>query len=136
MTRLHSPVSAAQVQSVAQRYFVEDQLTSGVLVRRGNNISVTFNEAVQGVTGTTFNVRSDPSRNTFEVTVVEVRGKSIKLGFTFPPEVSVLRREIHERIKEENRAAAAAGTSDIELGTDGLPGLAPGQDKAQDKTDS
>lgn len=73
---------------------------------------------------------------TIEVTVVEVRGKSIKLGFTFPPEVSVLRREIHERIKEENRAAAAAGTSDIELGADGLPGLAPGQDKAQDKTDS
>lgn len=73
---------------------------------------------------------------TIEVTVVEVRGKSIKLGFTFPPEVSVLRREIHERIKEENRAAAAAGTSDIELGADDLPGLAPGQDKSQDKTGS
>lgn len=48
--------------------------------------------------------------DTIEVTVVEVRGKSIKLGFTFPPEVSILRREIHERIKEENRAAAAAAT--------------------------
>lgn len=45
--------------------------------------------------------------DTIEVTVVEVRGKAIKLGFTFPPEVSVLRREIHERIKEENKAAAA-----------------------------
>ncbi len=44
--------------------------------------------------------------DTIEVTVVEVRGKSIKLGFVFPPEVSVLRREIHERIKEENKAAA------------------------------
>lgn len=42
-----------------------------------------------------------------EVTVVEVRGKSIKLGFTFPPDVTVLRREIYERIQEENRAAAA-----------------------------
>jgi zinc protease len=31
MARLRA-VSAAQVQSVAQRYFVEDQLTSGVLV--------------------------------------------------------------------------------------------------------
>ncbi|MEE9485908.1 carbon storage regulator CsrA, partial [Methylobacterium ajmalii] len=38
-----------------------------------------------------------------EVTVVDIRGKSIKLGFTFPPEASVLRREIHERIQEENR---------------------------------
>lgn len=41
-----------------------------------------------------------------EVTVVDIRGKSIKLGFTFPAEASVLRREIHERIKEENRAAS------------------------------
>lgn len=41
-----------------------------------------------------------------EVTVVDIRGKSIKLGFTFPPEASVLRREIYERIQEENRAAA------------------------------
>lgn len=41
-----------------------------------------------------------------EVTVVDIRGKSIKLGFTFPPEASVLRREIHERIQAENRAAA------------------------------
>ena len=42
-----------------------------------------------------------------EVTVVDIRGKSIKLGFTFPAEASVLRREIHERIQAENRAAAA-----------------------------
>ena len=42
-----------------------------------------------------------------EVTVVDIRGKSVKLGFTFPQEASVLRREIYERIQEENRAAAA-----------------------------
>ena len=41
-----------------------------------------------------------------EVTVVDIRGKSIKLGFTFPADASVLRREIHERIQEENRAAS------------------------------
>lgn len=40
------------------------------------------------------------------ITVVEVRGKSIKLGFTFPPSVSVLREELYDRIQEENRAAA------------------------------
>ncbi len=40
------------------------------------------------------------------VTVVEIRGKSIKLGFTFPPSVSVLREELYERIQAENRAAA------------------------------
>ena len=43
-----------------------------------------------------------------EVTVVDIRGKSIKLGFTFPPEASVLRREIYDRIQSENQAAAGA----------------------------
>ena len=42
-----------------------------------------------------------------EVTVIDIRGKSIKLGFTFPSHATVLRREIFERIQEENRAAAA-----------------------------
>lgn len=41
-----------------------------------------------------------------EITVIEVRGRSIKLGFTFPPHVSVLRREIYERIQAENKAAS------------------------------
>ena len=40
-----------------------------------------------------------------EVTVVEIRGKSIKLGFTFPASASVLRRELYDRIQEENKAA-------------------------------
>ncbi len=40
-----------------------------------------------------------------ELTVVEVRGKSIKLGFTFPPEAKVLRRELHDRIKADGTGA-------------------------------
>ena len=43
-----------------------------------------------------------------EVTIVEVRGRSIKLGFDFPSNVSVLRRELYDKIQEENRAAAGA----------------------------
>ncbi len=50
-----------------------------------------------------------------EVTVVDVRGKTIKLGFTFPPDASVLRREIFERIQAENRAAAEAGADLAEV---------------------
>jgi carbon storage regulator len=46
-----------------------------------------------------------------EVTVVDIRGKTIKLGFTFPASATVLRREIYERIQEENRAAAASGAN-------------------------
>ena len=44
-----------------------------------------------------------------EVTVVEIRGKSIKLGLTFPPAATVYRREVHERIQAERRAAKADG---------------------------
>ncbi|MFN4088410.1 MAG: carbon storage regulator [Alphaproteobacteria bacterium] len=49
-----------------------------------------------------------------EVTVVEVRGRSVRLGFTFPPEATVLRREIFERVEAENRAAADAGRALLE----------------------
>jgi carbon storage regulator len=41
-----------------------------------------------------------------EVRVVAVSGKTVKLGFTFPPEASVLREEVVEAIKLANRAAA------------------------------
>lgn len=43
-----------------------------------------------------------------EITVVEVRGKSAKIGFVFPSDVSVLRRELYEKIRAENFAAAQA----------------------------
>jgi len=45
-----------------------------------------------------------------EVTVVEIRGKSVKLGFDFPADASVLRKELYERIQEENKAASASGS--------------------------
>ncbi|MSO74034.1 MAG: carbon storage regulator [Alphaproteobacteria bacterium] len=55
-----------------------------------------------------------------EVTVVEVRGRAVKLGFTFPPEATVLRKEIHEKILQENIEAARAGEALVEadLNTD------------------
>ena len=51
-----------------------------------------------------------------EVTVIEVRGRSVRLGFTFPPTASVLRREIFERVQEENRAAAEGASFLDDLG--------------------
>ena len=63
-----------------------------------------------------------------EVTVVDIRGKSIKLGFTFPAEATVLRREIHERILEENRVAAAGGDAlakSLEQSATGSPTAEP-----------
>ena len=38
-----------------------------------------------------------------ELTVVEVRGKSVKLGLTYPPHATVYRREIWERIQKEKQ---------------------------------
>ncbi len=50
--------------------------------------------------------------NHIEMTVVEVRGKTVKIGFTFPPEATVLRKEIHDKIMAENQAAALGGFGD------------------------
>ncbi len=47
--------------------------------------------------------------NNIELQVVEIRGKTVKLGFNFPPEASVLRKEIYDKIREENLTAATAG---------------------------
>ncbi len=45
--------------------------------------------------------------NSIEVRVVEVRGRSVKLGFVFPPSASVLREEVYRQIEAENAAAAS-----------------------------
>jgi carbon storage regulator len=63
-----------------------------------------------------------------EVTVIEVRGRSIKLGFTFPPGVSVLRRELYEKIQAENLEAAKSDPDLLAGGED-----APSDHKAGDK---
>ena len=69
--------------------------------------------------------------NTIELVVIDVRGKSVKLGFNFPPEASVLRKEIYDKILAENMAAVQ-GTGDdgfFEVELDDLPPLdGPKQD--------
>ena len=50
--------------------------------------------------------------NNIELTVVEVRGKTVKLGFVFPKEASILRKELHQKIMDQN-IAAATGDADI-----------------------
>lgn len=56
--------------------------------------------------------------NNIELTVVEVRGRTVKLGFTFPSDASVLRKEIYDKISEENQAAAEANFMDDLSGLD------------------
>lgn len=43
---------------------------------------------------------------TIEVRVVEVRGKTVKLGISFPADATVLREEVARALEEANRAAA------------------------------
>jgi carbon storage regulator len=40
------------------------------------------------------------------VTVLEMQGRQIRLGIEAPPDVSVHRGEVYERIREENERAA------------------------------
>lgn len=45
--------------------------------------------------------------DTIKVKVSEIQGKSVKLEFDFPKDSHVLRSELYERIKQENRDAVA-----------------------------
>ena len=44
--------------------------------------------------------------NAIEVRVVAVRGRTVRLGLRFPPEISVLREEVFLQVREGNEAAA------------------------------
>ena len=41
-----------------------------------------------------------------KVTVLEIVGKTAKLGFEFPADMQVHREEVYQRIQEENLAAS------------------------------
>jgi len=64
--------------------------------------------------------------NAIEVRVIELKGKSVKLGFTFPPEATVLREEVFLQIKAENEAAALAATGELLGKSVQAPGPAAG----------
>ena len=47
------------------------------------------------------------------ITILEIRGKQIRLGIEAPTSVVVLREEIYRRIQEENLRAAGARDIDV-----------------------
>ena len=51
--------------------------------------------------------------NAIEVRVVEVKGRTVKLGFVFPPDASVLREELFVQVRRENEAAAGTLAADL-----------------------
>lgn len=52
--------------------------------------------------------------NDIELKVLEIRGRTVKLGFNFPKTSSVLRKELHDKIMAENIAAAQGGEFNAE----------------------
>ncbi len=43
--------------------------------------------------------------DTIEISIVEIRGSSVKLGVTTPEGAKVLRREVSDRIERERKTA-------------------------------
>ncbi|MCH8313428.1 MAG: carbon storage regulator CsrA [Nitrospinae bacterium] len=50
-----------------------------------------------------------------KITVIDVKGKNIRLGIEAPKETKIYREEVFLRIKEENRSAAKPAT-EIDMG--------------------
>lgn len=61
------------------------------------------------------------------ISIVEIRGRQVRLGVEAPDETPILRQEIYARIQEENLQAAAASPDDVSLALD-LVGLKDGVD--------
>lgn len=47
------------------------------------------------------------------ITIVEIRGRQIRLGIEAPPDIVVLREEIYHRIREQNLQAAGVAPVDV-----------------------
>jgi carbon storage regulator len=48
-----------------------------------------------------------------EVQITEIKGKTVKLGITFPKHARVLRKELQQKIQDENKAASSASAEMI-----------------------
>jgi carbon storage regulator len=47
------------------------------------------------------------------ITVVEVRGNSVRIGITAPDNMRIYRKELYDRISDENLLAMKTGIDDI-----------------------
>jgi len=57
------------------------------------------------------------------IMVLSVQGKSVKIGVTAPRDISVYRKEVYDRIVEENKRAAEAITAESANMLMGVGGL-------------
>ena len=47
------------------------------------------------------------------ITVLGMQGKQVKLGLDVPPDTTVYREEVYQRVIEENRQALASSNEDV-----------------------
>jgi carbon storage regulator len=69
------------------------------------------------------------------LTVVEVKGKTTKIGFEFPPTATILREELYEKIKAEKVFGSMMASSSMAAepnGNKALPTLKLGQKSDQE----
>ncbi|RMH83812.1 MAG: carbon storage regulator [Calditrichaeota bacterium] len=65
-----------------------------------------------------------------KITVVDIDGKQVKIGIRAPRQVSVYRKEVYDRIKQENlRAAQQADPTDLKKAAEAIKK----EDKKTDK---
>lgn len=65
------------------------------------------------------------------VRVIELKGRKVRLGFSFPPTVSVLREELYLQIRAANEAASrSAATALKRLDERAAPTLLGGEDRS------
>lgn len=62
-----------------------------------------------------------------EITVLEVRGESVRLGIAAPRSVSVLRKEVRDQVRAENLQAAASAAQAEDVLSALEPGLGAGR---------
>jgi carbon storage regulator len=48
-----------------------------------------------------------------KITIVEIKGRQVRLGIEAPPDTTIHREEIYWKIKEENLSAASLDTLDV-----------------------
>ena len=51
--------------------------------------------------------------NNIEITILEIRGDQIKIGFTAPKDVPIYRKEVYIQIQEENKAAISVDSAEL-----------------------
>lgn len=62
--------------------------------------------------------------NNVTLTITEVRGKGVKIGCEFPKDVSVLRKELFDKIANQNKEAIASSADDLAEFTAGIEAAA------------